>query len=503
MTNPSESPSPDRNAANLVPLLTVVLVFAVFLISSLRVISYGFLPGDDALRHAAKAVSGKPWSEILLLRPEITLDPHEGWHWFLTQVHKVMGGNTEDLVVFSLLFLFLCYTATPLFFVRRPEAWLAAVLVVTLSTANGYGRLLMGRPFLISMTVVLFLCLNWYKFRSPRRHPVVVALLAVGVAVSTWSHCAWYLWPLPLLCFFLSRQWKAGITVGVSMAVGIILGGALSGHPVGFLSQAVGIAHSSVGSRAVSRQLVAEFASSKGEWNLVIGVLLLLLWRKQRGTWKTSRIHNPVFYLAVAGWILGLKTLRFWADWGIPAITVWMTWEFQDVMRRSHDSFSWRRIAAGAVLGSAFFFIFTADLGGRWTNKLTTEYLDASNPQTRAWLPGPGGIFYNDDMSLFYDTFFQNPHGDWRYVLGFEASLMPPEDLATFRKIQWNYGTDEAYEPWIRKLRPIDRIVTIRARSDKPNIPELEWNYAATGIWIGRLPQDNRTEPDAPGPRNQ
>ncbi|HEY5234062.1 MAG TPA: hypothetical protein VIK35_11070, partial [Verrucomicrobiae bacterium] len=47
-------------AASLAAILTVLMI-------PLRIIQYGYLPGDDALRHAAKAVSGRPWPEILVL----------------------------------------------------------------------------------------------------------------------------------------------------------------------------------------------------------------------------------------------------------------------------------------------------------------------------------------------------------------------------------------------------------------------------------------------------
>ena len=33
-------------------------------------------------------------------------------------------------------------------------------------------------------------------------------------------------------------------------------------------------------------------------------------------------------------------------------------------------------------------------------------------------------------MSQFYRFFFKYPHGDWRYVLGFEPTLMTAENLA-------------------------------------------------------------------------
>jgi hypothetical protein len=97
-------------------------------------------------------------------------------------------------------------------------------------------------------------------------------------------------------------------------------------------------------------------------------------------------------------------------------------------------------------------------------------------------------------MQVFYFTFFKNPTASWRYILGFEPALMRPEDLAVMRKVHWNFGDLRAYEPWLRKMRSEDRLI-LRASSShlagQPNIPELEWAFAANDYWIGRLPRTN------------
>ena len=66
---------------------------------------------------------------------------------------------------------------------------------------------------------------------------------------------------------------------------------------------------------------------------------------------------------------------------------------------------------------------------------------------------------------------------------------MRPDDLETLRKIQWNHGAAfAAYEPWVKKMRPADRMLLRGSGGSPPGIPELEWHYAVTGLWIGRLP---------------
>src|SRR5689334_22324101 len=78
----------ERRLARYVPLVSwIIAVMTVILIPS-KIISYGYLPQDDALRHAAKAVSGKPWQEILVMRSDFLIDPHPGWHAILGFIHR-------------------------------------------------------------------------------------------------------------------------------------------------------------------------------------------------------------------------------------------------------------------------------------------------------------------------------------------------------------------------------------------------------------------------------
>ena len=94
-------------------------------------------------------------------------------------------------------------------------------------------------------------------------------------------------------------------------------------------------------------------------------------------------------------------------------------------------------------------------------------------------------------MTIFYQTFFKNPEGDWRYMVGYEPALMPPDDFATYHSIHWNYGDAKAYAPWVNKMKPADRLVIRGNGNERPNIPQLEWNYGVSGIWIGRTPRTN------------
>ena len=72
---------------------------------------------------------------------------------------------------------------------------------------------------------------------------------------------------------------------------------------------------------------------------------------------------------------------------------------------------------------------------------------------------------------------------------------MPAEDFGVYQSALWNFGDARAYDPWLEKMRPADRLVFRGARGTPPNIPQLEWNYGVSGIWIGRTPRTNAPPP--------
>ncbi len=469
----------------------VIIVFCVFvaalLLIALRVISYGYIPIDDAMRHVAKAVSGKSWSDILVLRPEITMDSHIGWHKILEFIYQMTGSSADALVVFSIISLFILFCIVPIFFLKRPEAWLIALLLIVIMNFSALGRIFLGRPFIFTMAVVVFLSFIWPRFKTkPVPWPSVI-ILTVLIALATWIHCLWYMFALPVLCFFLAREWRTGFVVSVCTIVGVITGMLMTGHPIQFFLQTVGHFFHSLGDHALARQLVTEFRPSSGDNMIVIAVLGMLGWRALRNSWNLKTIDNPVFILAVVSWVLGFFVVRVWSDWGMPAICVWMALEFEEYLKTAMDSSSWKRAGLTLAVACILFVAMTSDYGSRWTQSMSVQYLSEDKPEHKKWLPEKGGIVYSDDMTVFYQTFYTNPHADWRYILGFEPTMMPPDDLATLRKIQWNYGANEAYDPWVKKMRPEDRLIL--RRPSMPAIKELEWNSVVSGTWIGRLPK--------------
>ena len=117
-----------QNVRRYIPLFVWIVVVFTIIAIPLKIIGYGFLPMDDALRHAAKAVSGKTWRQILVMRDDFQIDPSPGWQAILAWIHNWQNCSAETLVIFSVVALMLLVTLCALPWLRRPEAWLAALV---------------------------------------------------------------------------------------------------------------------------------------------------------------------------------------------------------------------------------------------------------------------------------------------------------------------------------------------------------------------------------------
>jgi hypothetical protein len=482
-----------------VPLLVWMAVVATMIFVPLKIISYGYLPTDDALRHAAKAISGKPWSDILVLRSDFALDHNPGWHVLLGAAHRHFGWGADGLVSFSVFALACLVGLAPLPWLRRPEAWLGVWLAAAPFMASSVHRLTLGRPFLLTTAALMVVLLAWNRERDERPGAAQLAWTTLLLAACTWIHGAWYLFALPVAAFFLSGLWRTGAWLGGCWLAGSVGGAALTGHPLDFLRQAVAIMFNALGGQTLTRMLALEFQPSNGETGALLMLAAMLFWLALSPSWDRRMLRHPALILAILSWLLGLKVTRFWLDWGAPALLVWLALALQTQLDRYVRVDSGKRLWLSAALAAGVFWGMTGDREGRWTRNLRDEYLEADNPQLAGWLPDQGGIIYSVDMSVFYGTFFKNPSAPWRYVFGFEPTFMLPDDLAVLRQILWNAGDPRAYQPWVQKMRPEDRLV-IRASTHqgagvRPAIPELEWYYAVSDMWVGRLPRGAKPAP--------
>ena len=490
MTDANSNSSPLDSLKRYVPLAVWAVVILVIVAIPFKIISYGYLPGDDTLRHAAKAVSGKSWSDILVLNPVYVIDHEFGWNLLQERIHAWTNWDAEKLVLFSVVFLFILVGWSALPWLKRPEAWLVTLMLATL-VAEVCGRMTLGRPYLVTFTVLLTLLFLWQKFGPAPPKKWMLLLATALFALGTFVHGVWYLWVLLLGAFFLAGEFRWAVSLGFCWAAGVFIGSALTGHPFEYPLQAFKLALLAVGAHATTRTMASELQPFDGNILAVIILGGLIVLRQLAKLNVVPLAKNPAFWLVCFCWVLGFKVSRFWDDWGWPALMVLMTWDLQSFLQARFAENSFKRLGLALGLAAATFLCVTNDANSRWSHTLSDRYLVADDPDLNGWMPDHGGIFYTADMTLFYQTFFKNPTGDWRYMLGFEPTWMPKEDFEVYQNVLWNLGEVKTYAPWIKKMQSADRLVIRSGRGSPPNLPQLEWNYSGVGIWIGRLPRSN------------
>jgi len=466
-------------------LLVSIALYTVSLIP-FKIIGLGFLPPDDAMRHAAKAVSGKDWHEILILRDDIKMDSHPGWHFILRSIHTLTNWNPHQLVLFSVVSLFFLFCFIPILLFKRPEAWCAALLAYSLMDPSIIFRLLFGRPYLVTMTVILIIGFLWPKLAEKKTHASSLTALTLAIAMATWIHGGWYLFALPVIAFFLARQNRAALRLCLCAAIGVAIGAALTGHPILFLKQMVHHAFLAMDASYPKRVLVTEFQPIVGNFNIVLLAVIMLIWRKLRGKWDIKTIDNPMAILAALCWVLGFISGRVWIDMGVAAMLFWLAGEFSHLMPCNVAMPSYQRLMLSVSILAVLLLSSTNDSYGRWSESKPNGYLSLANPDQVKWLPDKGGIVYSPDMSIFYQTFYKNPYADWRYILGFEPALMPPEELAIYRNIQMKYAEPSSFDLWVKKMHSSDRLIIRGGPDSAPKIEGLEWHRLTADIWIGQ-----------------
>src|SRR5271170_1380234 len=259
-----------------IPLAVWVVVVLTIILVPLKIIGYGFLPMDDALRHAAKAVSGKSWQEILVMRSDFAIDPSPGWQAILAWIHHCQNCDAERLVIYSVVGLMLLVTLGALPWLRRPEAWLGSLLLAAVFAPACTTRLMRGRPYILTDAVLITILFLWSRQEkdSPRRLALILTPLLV--AASAWIHGSWYMLVLPGAAILFAGFWRSAIAYSLCWLAGSFLGSALTGHPWEFLFQSVRHMFGVFGNFVVNRQLEPELYPSDGATPAVLAVAALL-----------------------------------------------------------------------------------------------------------------------------------------------------------------------------------------------------------------------------------
>ena len=438
-------------------LAAMILVGLTMLLLPLGILVRGYMPPDDVLRHAAFAVTHKTWAELIVGRPAALFDTSPGWHALLRGLHWLFGWGPEALVTFSIAALMLAFLATGLILVRRWESWAAALGLFLL----GSSRTRQVRPWCARLHWA------WLGFAT----------------VATACHGSWYLLALAPGALLLAGRFRETLRMGAVLASGILLGAALTGHPVTLLVGNVAHLLESLGNAGSHRFLVGEF--HPGHQSL--RPLALALAAGVAAAWRTRSLRlfrEPLLLLALLTWGLGYyKVWRFYLDFSFPALALWIAWALDDALEGLPGRWA-VALGASALLAA----VTLPDLGGRWTMDGSAGALNARIPAHAALLPDPGGIIYSNSMILFFQFFFRNPDGDWRYTLAYEPAMMWPEDRAIVDALYAGADPATTVAPWGARMTPRDRMIIDGMPGWPPPIPALRWSRAGYRRWSGRLP---------------
>lgn len=446
----------------------------VVILIPIRVLGIGFMPIDDALRHAGKALTNRTWQEILVMRPEATEDSHPGWHWILKQVHEVTGATAVDLVFFAVAGLFVLIAGAGLSR-SNPTAWMLAMLIAYVTAPAEMGRWIMGRPYLVSSAVVMLLAHRWSREgpHGPKDWP----FLAVLFSVVAWIHPSYYLFGLPVAALLLCSEVVGAAVLGSAVAAGAVVAGCLTGHPVRFIYQS--FMHPVWSLSWPNSTLASEFQPSGGSPAFMVGLLAIAaLTHNRRASFTWSR---PLLAFSGIGWALGFVSARFWTDWGLPAALVLLARGLEEWLESSSTGAAVQRGSVAVAL--TLFLAATPDTGGRWSGRATSPYLVLTGKASEPLLPDDGGILYSDDMRVFYEVFFRKPNGNFRFILGYEPGLMRMEDQNLLR-IEEQTGLVKPFEKWVEKMTPRDRMV-LRNPQATPELSGLRWTRVGRDLWVG------------------
>jgi hypothetical protein len=479
-----------------ISLLSLVLM--IFIVDG-----QGYVPHDDCLRHCAKALSGKSWSEILILRPDYTSDHNLGWHKLLEVYSHLTGADFSGLMSFSIIFIFLSAVFFMPFLMSRPEAWVGALLFMSVMNFGDFYRLFYGRPYVWAIGGTLLLLQMWSS--RPRvleqgefpslsfgrdlflRNWKKMVGSVVIIALMTYIHGSFYLYVIPVGIFLLAGRWKTFVMLIPCLVLGVLIGLLATGEPIEFVRTHLTQIDSVTKHDLAARYLVGELQPHAVLGGLVCPVLILLSIRYLRTRRLGVVLRDPVFLLMLVMGVLAHKNGRFWLDFGAPAYLLWVARELNDVFETQFNARSVRRLLLAGGLSLSFIVVASANIQDRWDNNFEgceRWFPKASDELLQGWFPEDGGIFYNTEMIFFYNTFAANPHADWKYALGYDPNIMSAENLSVFRALQ-KYRKFDSLQPWVDKMTLRDRLVLHTGK--KPEIKELDWKECFPGLWFGRL----------------
>ena len=465
--------------------LLLFLILGILLLIPLRIIGYGYMPPDDALRHTAFAVDTRDWGDIILLDPRFRndLDGQPGWHAFLRLVHGATGWQPDMLLALSVVMAFVTFAVGGLIASGNPPAWFLACAVMSVIEPGLFGKLSLGRPLFFSMAAVAMLLFVWTRPRPLPARAEAAAIFSVLAVDIVMHSSAWYLWAIAVPPLMVCGRWKSlAIFVG-GLAAAIGAACAVNGWYNTLATPIHGLLSGFLADSTFGTNLVGELQPSGGPFIGLLAVLVALVAKRPRGSALRDELFRVDLSFMVLAWTLGLFVGRFWVEWGLPAMAVWFTRQIGSELGVTLKGLPRVRDTALAfgIAAAAFYIGRTADVGGRYTNPLRNPLLVAPVEDIAAEMPEEGGVLYTLDMGAFYAIYHRIPHLKFKFVMAMEAGVMPPEDLKVVRAIQTN-GLLRDYKPWFDKMTPRDRVLIHGAKPEWEGI-EFKSYY---GRWIGR-----------------
>jgi len=301
-----------------------------------------------------------------------------------------------------------------------------------------------------------------------------------------------YVWAVPGLCLLVAKKYRSFFILSGALVCSLLVGSVILWDSYNLMIMPfMHLAKAFFQDPLRSMHLVAEFHPTGGPWSELFVMAFILSIKVKNRTDLKKELERVDFLLVITLWILGLYTARFWIDWGVPALAVWFALQFKELLELTDSGFSkvHHTAIASGIASAILMFQVTLDTNGRYSESARVLLLTKPENEIQKLLPEPGGILYSTDMLAFYHLFYRFPSLPFKYATGFEAGLMPAEDLAILRKIQFNKGSIASFEPWFAKMTTKDRI---GIKSDiKPEKEGFEFTPCYY-FWIGRKLDNKR-----------
>lgn len=478
-------------------IIVLIIVLLSFVFIPLKILNFGWTPSDDALRHVAFSTIDANWTDIVIIDEKYSADHNAGWHKILKFLYKYCSLKKEQLLLFSVFSLFLLVNICGIICSPSPISWCISLLLLLNIESNDVSlRMLSGRPLLFSSAATIALlriwCIDFQEKKSNNlfnKNWAIYLISIIILSLSVWIHGGWYLFLLIPLSIFISGRAQKAFKFTLCLFISTLIGALLSGDFYNFLRFHFLVAYTVFNEPTYNWLLATEFATGIQETNWIAFTAIITFFSVYKKHLKLSDLtQDPIFIMVLLCWMGSICVIRFWSDWGLMALLIWLSYRFNEIIKSSDYIKTPRaRYCLFLFLTISLVFCFISDTNGKYTKPVLSQPIDFYDniniERLKGWEPQEDGIVYSTIMSCFYQHFYKYPTAKWKYILGFEPAIMNKEDKILLRNIGFS-GLEEDYAPWINKMTEKDRLIIDRKLE---SFPQLEWIRGNRIWWIGRL----------------